>query len=187
VSDFSTYSPVLHREASNSPEKTQNQVFIGDNIHVLNWLLQDYSGRIGLIYCDPPFGRSSADTNFSDYYPSPEIWLNFMRPRLQTARKLLTNNGVIVISMDNSRIHWLRMLLAEIFNEENFLNQVIWVYGANSRYRNRLRGSYENLARFRKAKKAPIAPLQINRTTVVRIKRTNNPTKRAGDMAETAR
>jgi adenine-specific DNA-methyltransferase len=145
------YAPVSKPEKSVQIETTKNKVFIGDNLHAMEFLLKDYEGKIDLIVADPPYGMSNADKNFLDYFPTSQIWMSFMRPRLELARRLLAEDGKIIVNMGNERIHWLRLIMGEIFGEEQFLNNVIWSFGAISRHRPyRLRGSYENLVCFAK-------------------------------------
>ncbi|MDO4642622.1 MAG: site-specific DNA-methyltransferase [Cardiobacteriaceae bacterium] len=132
-----------------------NNLYIeGDNLEVLKILQKSYSDKIKLIYVDPPYNTGKDFVyrdNFEDsrdnyleqtgqvdsegnyYSVNPETngryhtdWLNMMYPRLKLARNLLTEDGVIFISIDDAEQANLKKIADEIFGEKNFLAQVIW-------------------------------------------------------------
>jgi adenine-specific DNA-methyltransferase len=141
-------------EESLSWGTTKNLFIEGDNLEVLKLLYKPYHGKVKLIYIDPPYNtgqdfiypddfkdtlanylkltkqsdddgnilRSNPDT--SGRYHSD--WLSMMYPRLFLARQLLRDDGVIFVSIDDHEVHHLRMLMNEIFGEENFVAQLIW-------------------------------------------------------------
>ncbi|WP_418512795.1 site-specific DNA-methyltransferase [Corallibacter sp.] len=147
-----TLRPV--REDSVDFDTTENIYIEGDNLEVLKILQESYLGKIKMIYIDPPyntgkdfvykdnFTQDSADykeeTNQTDEYgnrlvANPETagryhsdWLSMMYPRLKLARNLLTDDGVIFISIDDNEVHNLRKIADEIFGESNFVAQIIW-------------------------------------------------------------
>jgi adenine-specific DNA-methyltransferase len=146
-----TLRPV--REDSVDFDNTENIYIEGDNLEVLKLLQESYLGKIKMIYIDPPYNtgkdfvykdKFSKDTQEElfesgqkDEYNqrlvvNPETagryhsdWLSMMYPRLKLARKLLTEDGVIFISIDDNEIHNLRKLCDEIFGEHNFLGLFI--------------------------------------------------------------
>lgn len=136
-------------------EDTTGNIFIeGDNLEVLKLLQKSYTGRIKMIYIDPPYntgndfiykddfsepteeylkktGQADEDGNLLTSNPKSggrfhSNWLNMMYPRLRLARNLLREDGAIFISIDDNEIHNLRALVGEIFGEENFIANIIW-------------------------------------------------------------
>ncbi len=123
-----------------------NLIIHGDNLHALKALLPRYAGRVNCIYIDPPYNTGNEGWMYNDNVNSdimkrwlqengevdredPERhdkWLCMMWPRLQLLRELLAEDGVIFISIDDNEQHRLRLLMDEIFGEENFVTNVIW-------------------------------------------------------------
>ena len=136
------------KEESKDWDTTQNLYIEGDNLEVLRLLQASYNGRIKMIYIDPPYNtghdfvykdnfedniknykeqtgqaaKSNADTD-GRYHTN---WLNMMYPRLKLARNLLTDDGVIFISIDDKEVANLIKICNEIFGEGNFLNDIVW-------------------------------------------------------------
>ncbi|MDR2266285.1 MAG: site-specific DNA-methyltransferase [Christensenellaceae bacterium] len=133
---------------------SQNLYIEGDNLDVLKLLEQTYTGQVKMIYIDPPY-NSGGDFLYNDKFKSAggswkkqsneydadgnliyinngsdgkyhTNWLNMMYPRLVVAQKLLTDDGVIFISIDEREVHNLRKISDEIFGEENFMSNIIW-------------------------------------------------------------
>ena len=132
-----------------------NNIFIeGDNLEVLKLLYKSYFGRVKMIYIDPPYNTGN-DFVYSDNFTDPldtylkltgqktsegnlltsnpetsgryhSAWLSMMYPRLFVARQLLRDDGVIFVSIDDNEVHNLRMVMNEIFGEENFVANIIW-------------------------------------------------------------
>ncbi len=135
-------------------DTTKNLMIEGDNLEVLKLLQKSYSGKIKLIYIDPPYntgkdfvypddfrdniknyleltgqtdgdGRKiSSNTEASGRFHTD--WLNMMYPRLKLARNLLRDDGVVFISLDDCEIANARKLCDEVFGEENFVDNMIW-------------------------------------------------------------
>jgi adenine-specific DNA-methyltransferase len=133
-------------------DSTENIFIEGDNLEVLKLLYKPYFGRIKMIYIDPPYNTGN-DFIYPDNYAHPidaylqltgqgddagnlltsnpetagryhSAWLSMMYPRLYLARQLLTQDGVIFLSIDDHEVHNLKLLLNEIFGEENFVGQI---------------------------------------------------------------
>src|SRR5690554_1731458 len=143
-------------------DKTKNLYIEGDNLEVLKLLQKSYFNKVKMIYIDPPyntgkdfvykdnykdnlaeynekFNRTDAEGNVLSSETNNEgnaryhsNWLNMMYPRLQLARTLLKDDGVIFISIDDNEVHNLRRICDEIFGEENFVTNIVWhkKYGA---------------------------------------------------------
>jgi adenine-specific DNA-methyltransferase len=135
-------------------DTTQNLMIEGDNLEVLKLLQKSYSGKVKLIYIDPPYntgrdfvypdnfrdniqnyleltgqvdgaGRKiSSNTEASGRFHTD--WLNMMYPRLKLARNLLRDDGVMFVSIADQEIHNLRTAMDEVFGPENFIATVIW-------------------------------------------------------------
>src|SRR6266566_3311044 len=135
-------------------EDTQNLFIEGDNLEVLKLLYKSYSGRVKMIYIDPPYNTGN-DFVYPDNFVDPletylevtgqkdaagnlltsnpetsgryhSAWLSMMYPRLYLARQLLRDDGVIFVSIDDHEVHNLRLLMNEIFGEENFIAELVW-------------------------------------------------------------
>ena len=133
-------------------DNTQNLFIEGDNLEVLKLLRKSYSGQVKMIYIDPPYNTGN-DFIYPDNYTDPldnyleltgqkdsegnlqtsnpetsgryhSAWLSMMYPRLFLARQLLRDDGVIFVSIDDHEVHNLRLLMNEIFGEENFLGNI---------------------------------------------------------------
>jgi adenine-specific DNA-methyltransferase len=147
-----TLRPV--REDSVDFENTENIYIEGDNLEVLKLLQESYLGKIKMIYIDPPYNTGKDFVYKDNFYKNiedellqsgqideynqklvvnPETagryhsdWLSMIYPRLKLSRNLLTEDGVIFISIDDREQHNVRKLCDEIFGEQNFIAQVIW-------------------------------------------------------------
>ena len=111
------------KEESVNWETTQNLYIEGDNLDVLKILRRDYLNKIKLIYIDPPY-NTGKNRLYKDKFTHSE-WLNMMYPRLKLARDLLTDDGVIFISIDDHEVHNLRKFCDEIFGAENFVCEFV--------------------------------------------------------------
>lgn len=106
---------------------TDNLIIKGNNLLVLASLLKTHSGKIKLIYIDPPFNTTNDSFKYNDKF-TRSTWLTFMKNRLMIARQLLTDDGSIFIHVDENQSHYLKVLCDEILGEENFMNEIIWRY-----------------------------------------------------------
>lgn len=108
----------------NNGEDNPNHILIeGDNLHALTALTFTHEGKIDVIYIDPPYNTESKDFKYNDTYVDSNDafrhskWLSFIEKRLKISKKLLVNNGLLVVSIDDNEIAQLKMLLDEIFNQ----------------------------------------------------------------------
>jgi len=134
------------RSLSAGGPDSENLLVQGDNLIALKALLPYYAGKVKCIYIDPPYNTGNENWVYNDAVNSPEIrswlgkvvgaevedlsrhdkWLCMMYPRLALLRDFLTEDGVIFISIDDNEIHSLRMLMDEVFGQQNFIASVIW-------------------------------------------------------------
>ena len=102
-----------------------NLLIKGNNLLVLHSLLPTYQGKVKLIYIDPPYNTGNDGFNYNDSF-NHSTWLTFMKNRLEIAKKLLSDDGVILIQITDKEQHYLRVLMDEIFKKDNFVEQIIW-------------------------------------------------------------
>jgi adenine-specific DNA-methyltransferase len=113
---------VADRSQSVGFDGAENIFIEGENLEVLKLLQESYAGRIKLIYLDPPY-NTNTDRVYKDSR-AHSTWLSTMYPRLSLARQLLADDGIICVSIDDHEVHNLRILMNEIFGEENFTAQI---------------------------------------------------------------
>jgi len=112
--------------SSSRDASTTSHLFIeGDNLEALKLLQDDYAGRVGLIYIDPPYNTGQKFT-YADRFKSHSEWLSMMAPRLSLARDLLADDGLLFISIDENEHRNLLLLGCELFGEDNYLGDLIW-------------------------------------------------------------
>ena len=142
------------REESVDFDNTQNLYIEGDNLQVLKLLRENYLGKVKMIYIDPPYNTGN-DFVYNDNFDQDKQeyvhnsgqydeqgnqlvtntesngrfhtdWLNMIYPRLKVAKDLLSEDGVIFISIDDCEQRNMRILCDEIFGESNFVTQIVW-------------------------------------------------------------
>ena len=103
--------------------ENDNLIIKGNNLIALASLLKRYEGKVKCIYIDPPYNTGNDSFNYNDRF-NHSTWLTFMKNRLELAKKLLSDNGVITVQCDDREQAYLKVLMDEIFGRENFLNCV---------------------------------------------------------------
>ena len=106
-----------------------NLLIKGNNLLALYSLLPIYKGKVKLIYIDPPYNTGNDGFKYNDAF-NHSTWLTFMKNRLEVARQLLADDGVIFVQLDYNEVHYCKVLMDEIFGRENLVNQIIWVYNS---------------------------------------------------------
>ena len=121
-----------NREESKNFDTTENLYIEGDNLEALKLLQKSYQGKIKMIYIDPPYNTEKKFI-YNDTFRNKRKkecrhsgWLNMMYPRLKLARNLLTDDGVIFISIDDNEFGNLKKMCDEVFGEENLVECLIW-------------------------------------------------------------
>lgn len=108
----------------------ENLIIKGNNLIALHSLATQFKGKIKLIYIDPPyyFRKNKAEDSFS-YNSNFKLstWLTFMKNRLEIAKKLLVDDGVIFVSIDDDGLAQLKLLMDDIFEKENFISYFMWM------------------------------------------------------------
>lgn len=100
-----------------------NLLIKGNNLLALHTLKARYAGKVKLIYIDPPYNTGSDGFRYNDRF-NHASWLTFMKNRLEVARELLSDDGVIVIILDDSEVHYCKVLMDEVFSRDNYCNTV---------------------------------------------------------------
>lgn len=112
----------------------ENLLIKGNNIFALYSLLPRFRGKIKLIFLDPPYNTDSDTFQYNDSF-NHSSWLTFMKNRLEIARELLSDDGSIYLTIDYNEVHYLKVLMDEIFGPENFQREIIWRMGFLSGYK----------------------------------------------------
>ena len=141
-------------EESKDWDTTENLYIEGDNLEILKLLQKSYYGKVKMIYIDPPYNTggdfvykdnfrdniqnykevtgqidgegNKIDTNTESNGRFHTDWLNMMYPRLMLSRNLLSDDGVIFISIDDNEQENLRLICNEVFGENNFVTTIVW-------------------------------------------------------------
>ena len=129
---------------SRKPSLDDNVIVHGDNLLALKALLPTYHGRVKCVYIDPPYNIGNEGWAYNDNVNSPMMrewlgkvvdaedltrhdkWCCMMLPRLKLLRELLRDDGAIFVSIDDNEVHRLRLLMDEVFGEENFIGSFVW-------------------------------------------------------------
>ena len=149
------------REESVDFDNTQNLYIEGDNLQVLKLLRENYLGKVKMIYIDPPYNTGNDFVYNDDFAKSADEyvhnsgqtdeegnrlvantesngrfhtdWLNMIYPRLKVAKDLLSEDGLIFISIDDNEVENLKKVCNEVFGEHNYLNQFAWIVNLTGR------------------------------------------------------
>ncbi|NDD85717.1 site-specific DNA-methyltransferase [bacterium] len=98
-----------------------NRLIFGDNLLALRALEQEFTGKIKCIYIDPPFNIDAAGVPYEDNIEN-SLWLSLMRSRLEILHRLMTRDGLIFVHIDDEMLHYLAVLMDEIFSKSNRIN-----------------------------------------------------------------
>lgn len=116
-----------------------NIIIEGDNYHSLSVLNYTHQKAIDVIYIDPPYNTGNKSWKYNNHYVEKEDryrhskWLSFMSKRLRLARKLLTERGIIIVTIDDYEHHTLRALMDELYGEQNRLGTIVVVHNPRGR------------------------------------------------------
>ena len=139
---------LLHCDGSLSTGESDvgNLIVEGDNLKALKSLLPYYKGQVDCVFIDPPYNTGNEDWKYNDNVNSPEIrawlgevvgkegedlsrhdkWLCMMYPRLRLLREFLSEAGSFWMTLDDNEAHRGKLMLDEIFGQQNFVANVIW-------------------------------------------------------------
>ena len=120
-----SYGTTSHDILPNGKDWNGNMLIHGDNLLALQALLPHYANSVKCIYIDPPYNTGNAFEHYDDSLEH-SIWLGLMRDRLILLRDLLSDEGVIFISIDDDECHYLKVLCDEVFGRKNFAGSIVW-------------------------------------------------------------
>nr|VFJ96663.1 MAG: adenine-specific DNA-methyltransferase [Candidatus Kentron sp. LFY] len=139
------YRPLVAHPDKSIGDKAGNLIIHGDNLHALKALLPRYAGKVDCIFIDPPYNTGNENWNYNDNVDSPimrewldgnpvnkedmlrhDKWCCLMYPRLKLLHELLSEDGSFWMTLDDNEIHRARMVMDEIFGEENFVGTIAW-------------------------------------------------------------
>lgn len=175
---------------------SQNVYISGDNLDALKHLVKSYSGKVKCIYIDPPYNTGSDGFVYNDKFKftaeeleeklsiseeqaqrifamttrgaaSHAAWLTFMMPRLQYAKDLLSDDGIIFISIDDNEQANLKLLCDYVFGEENFLSEIVIQSNKRGQTYKQLAKTHEYLLVYTKSENAIIKELEKELSTNV--------------------
>lgn len=189
------YFPAQLRESYGEEQSGWiNKIFWGDNLQVMSHLLKEFRGKIDLIYIDPPFdskadykrkvevrgvGKAESDSTSFEEKQYGDIWTNdeylqFMYERLLLMRELLSDTGSIFLHCDWHKSAHLRILMGEVFGEQNFVNEIIWGYkdvggGRNNNFYKRKHDTIFWFSKTANYKTGQIARAPLSQSTLDRF------------------
>jgi len=139
------YRPLVAHPDKSVGDETENLIIQGDNLHALKALLPRYADKVDCIFIDPPYNTGEENWSYNDNVNSPimrewldsnpvdkedmlrhEKWLCLMYPRLKLLHELLSDSGSFWMTLDDNEAHRARILLDEIFGEDNFVSCIVW-------------------------------------------------------------
>ena len=106
-------------------EQNENMIIQGDNLEALQALLPYYKGQVKCIFIDPPYNTKKAFDSYDDNLEH-SIWLSLIYPRIELLRELLSEDGVIFVTLDESEVAYFKIICDEIFGRSNYLGDFIW-------------------------------------------------------------
>jgi len=167
------YYPAQEKEIyGDKGAKEFNKLFWGDNLQVLAHLLKEYRGAVDLIYIDPPFDSKAdyvrrvklkgepingeqqsliEEKQYSDIWGKDE-YLQFMYERLIIMRELLSDTGSFYLHCDWHKGAYLKLVMDEVFGEDNFRNEIVWHYFVSGKYPNEFAKDHDNIYVYSKTK-----------------------------------
>lgn len=141
---------------------TDNLIIKGNNLIALHSLKKRFAGKVKLIYIDPPYNTGSDGFNYNDNF-NHSTWLTFMKNRLETAKELLNDEGVLFLSIDRNEFAELKILLDEIF-KGGYQGTVINVSTPNGRDYGNFAQVHDYLHIYSKSEKVMLNPLDTELT-----------------------
>lgn len=162
----------VNSAGTDSPHQPEDsRIILGENLAVMNALLPAYSGKIDLIYADPPFlsgkmftarvgqgedsrkpGDWETTTGYRDTWNNGSDYLNMLYPRLQRMYELLSDEGTLYLHLDWHASAYARVILDEIFGRERLINELIWVYHGPSPIRSAFKRKHDTILVYTKSK-----------------------------------
>lgn len=166
------YYPAQEKEIYGDKKSPDfNKLFWGDNLQVLAHMLKEYRGKVDLIYIDPPFDSKADYTKkvkmrgekvegqkqglleekqYTDIWEKDE-YIQFMYERLLLMRELLSETGTIFLHCDWHKSSYIRLVMDEVFGQDNFINEIIWWYPSDSDPSTQFNRKHDNILWYGKS------------------------------------
>jgi hypothetical protein len=138
-----------------------NKYFIGDNLQLLEKLVQE-NYKFQLIYLDPPYNTGRDFNDFNDKFEDIKVYAyEFLKPRFEIMKRLLTPNGVIVVHIEPKISHYVRMVMDDVFGIKNFQNEIVWKSGGNKKSSKKLMRFHDTIIVYSNNIKYKYNPLYL--------------------------
>nr|AQW34726.1 type III restriction endonuclease subunit M [Mammaliicoccus sciuri]AQW34740.1 type III restriction endonuclease subunit M [Mammaliicoccus sciuri] len=165
--------------------KDDNLIMKGNNLLALHTLKSCYAGKVQTIYIDPPFNTGNDSFKYNDKF-NRSSWLVFMKNRLEVARDLMKNDGTIFVHIDHNESHYLKLLMDDIFGEENFINEIVWCYTGPGYWKNRFVRKHDSIFLYSKTKSYKFNPQFVDYKTGIHVNKTGEVTTYGGGKKESS-
>ncbi|UBX97190.1 site-specific DNA-methyltransferase [Mycoplasmopsis synoviae] len=132
--------------------ENDNLIIKGNNLIVLSSLLKRYEGKVKCIYIDPPYNTGNDSFNYNDRF-NHSTWLVFMKNRLELAKRLLRDDGVIFVQCDDNEQAYLKVLMDEIFGRDNFYGNIVQLKGTTQNDSKKIQKNHEYILCYSKNNK----------------------------------
>lgn len=132
-------------------ENTENMLIQGDNLDALKALLPYYAGKVKCIFIDPPYNTKSAFEHYDDNLEHTK-WLEMIYPRLELLRELLSEDGSIWVTIDDNEVHYLKVIMDEVFGRKNFITNLVWQHSIQGQgYQGKFTLNHNHILCYRKS------------------------------------
>jgi adenine-specific DNA-methyltransferase len=161
--------------SSPTSQEATRKIIQGENLDVLDLLTKDYIDKVKCIYIDPPYNNGESYTHYDDSIH--EEWIVEIKKRLRKLKPLLTSDGSIWISIDDSEVHHLKVAADEIFERNNFVTTIIWQQRTTRENRKIFSNNHEYILVYAKNKSSftkSINKLKGNGEQIARYKNPDN-------------
>lgn len=132
-------------------------LFKGDNLKLID-TMEDAS--VDFVYIDPPFFSGVDHNNYDDRWSALEDYLDFLRLRIERIKPLLKDSGLIAVHLDWHAVHYVKVMLDEIFGYDNFVNEIIWAYKSGGASPRRFARKHDSILLYGKTKNYYFCPQQ---------------------------
>ncbi|MGB0848640.1 MAG: DNA methyltransferase [Thiolinea sp.] len=127
--------------------ENDNLLIKGNNLLALHSLKARYAGKVKLIYIDPPYNTGNDGFRYNDRF-NHSAWLTFFKGRLEIAKSLLTREGAIFVTLDDTEVHYAKVMMDEVFGREKFVAHIAWQKRTSPDDRVILGNSHDNILVF---------------------------------------
>lgn len=138
-----------------------NNYYVGDNLRLMSDLINKEI-KVQMVYFDPPYNTGRDFHHFNDKFESNIHYReNFIKPRLEMIYNLLHDNGVVVVHVDPTISHHIRLVMDDVFGEKNFRNEIVWKSGGNKKSSKKLARFHDTIIVYSKTSKYIYNPQYI--------------------------